>query len=49
MIHFFIDDKIVGKYSVGYAWFEMIQLCKFTPGSNNKSPLFSWKIRPCSH
>lgn len=27
---FFIDDKIVG-YSVGYAWFEIIQLCKFTP------------------
>lgn len=24
-------------------WFEIIQLCKFTPLSNNKSPLFSWK------
>ena len=29
MMHFFIDDKIVGKYSVGYAWFEIIQLRKF--------------------
>ena len=48
MMYFFIDDKIVG-YSVRYAWFEIIQLCKFTPWSNNKSPLFSWKIRPCSH
>ena len=30
MMYFFIDDKIVG-YSVGYAWFEIIELCKFTP------------------
>ena len=48
-MHFFIDDKIVGKYSVGYAWFEIIQLRKFTPLlGNNKSPLYPGR-RPCSH